>query len=331
MVCLWTLQLKVSTVPRNIVKACAHCGCENEDAASECKACHNAGFNLIAAPQAELGAKQLVSPGDPVDARIPPAIEGVASTQPPPLPLVQGVPAATACYAWSERRWRLFEVSLVCVVAFGSSILRSGEILFTGELGASYAGALKWIYPSIHELGALALLWYVLHRRMLSFASLGLRWTRKDAVFGPLLWLLGSVTYSISTPAISSLFAAYLPGQNTHPDVANYLFGGSVTVLCIVFQLINPFFEELIVRAYLMTELKHLTGSMAVAVVGSVAVQISYHFYQGAPAALSHAGMFLLFSLYYAKTNRIFAPILAHLLTDLTATLYYALKIGHGG
>jgi len=41
--------------------------------------------------------------------------------------------------------------------------------------------------------------------------------------------------------------------------------------------------------------------------------------------------MFLLFSLYYAKTRRIFAPILADLLTDLTATLYYFIKINHDG
>jgi len=313
------------------VKACAHCGCENEDLASECKECHNAGFHPLAAPQTELDAEQLPAPNAIVPEEIPPAVASTALDQPPPLPLVEGVPAAAASSAWSERRWRLFELILVCVIAFGSSILRSGEILFTGELGASYAGAFKWIYPSIHELGALALLWYVLHRRMLSFGSIGMRWTRLDVVFGPLLWLVGSVAYSILAPMTSNVFAVYLPRLNTHPDVAKYLFGGSVTILCLVFQLINPFFEELIVRAYLMTELKHLTGSMTVAVAGSVLVQVSYHFYQGAPAALSHAGMFLLFSLYYAKTKRIFAPILAHLLTDLTATLYYVMKIGHGG
>jgi len=313
------------------VKACAHCGCENDHTASECKECHNAGFTPLATVRSDLDPKHHVEAAGLVDETIPAVIESRTASQPPPLPFVQGVPAATACYTWSERRWRLFEISLVCVVALGSSILRSGEILFTGELGASYAGALTWIYPSIHELGALALLWYVLHRRMLNFGSLGMRWTRMDILFGPLLWLVGSVAYSTLARIIGNLFAVYLPGLNTHPDVANFLFGGSVTVLCFIFQLINPFFEELIVRAYLMTELKHLTGSMTLAVAGSVLVQISYHFYQGAPAALSHAGMFLLFSLYYAKTKRIFAPILAHLLTDLTATLYYFIKINHGG
>jgi len=36
----------------------------------------------------------------------------------------------------------------------------------------------------------------------------------------------------------------------------------------------------------------------------------------------------LLFALYYAKTNRIGAPIVAHLLLDLSATLFYMARLG---
>ena len=72
-----------------------------------------------------------------------------------------------------------------------------------------------------------------------------------------------------------------------------------------------------------MTEIKSLTRSISLAVFFSVLLQTSYHFYQGVPAALSHTGLFLLFSLYYAKTGRIGAPILAHFFIDATATLYY--------
>jgi membrane protease YdiL (CAAX protease family) len=53
------------------------------------------------------------------------------------------------------------------------------------------------------------------------------------------------------------------------------------SVVAIPFSLLNPFFEELIVRAYLMSEVIDLAGSPAFAVALSVAVQFSYHLFYG--------------------------------------------------
>jgi len=50
-----------------------------------------------------------------------------------------------------------------------------------------------------------------------------------------------------------------------------------------------------------MTEVKALTNSVTKAVMISTALQMSYHFYQGAPAAFSHGATFLIFSIFYAK------------------------------
>ncbi len=93
------------------------------------------------------------------------------------------------------------------------------------------------------------------------------------------------------------------------------------------FGFLNPFFEEIIVRAYLMTEVRQLTGSGAKAVMVSTALQMSYHFYQGVPMALSDGAAFLVFSLYYSKTRRITPVILAHLYMDVLGTLIF--KIHH--
>ena len=57
-----------------------------------------------------------------------------------------------------------------------------------------------------------------------------------------------------------------------------------------------------------MTEVRRFTGSMPFAIFCSVAVQVSYHFYQGGPPALAHAGGFMVLACYYAKTNRILPP-----------------------
>ena len=103
------------------------------------------------------------------------------------------------------------------------------------------------------------------------------------------------------------------------------LFGAGVPLAAIVFQLINPFFEELIARAYVMTKVRLLTNSVSKAVIASTLLQMSYHFYQGAPMAFSEGAGFLVFSIYYAKTNRITPIILAHLYEDLWGTLAFML------
>jgi len=58
-------------------------------------------------------------------------------------------------------------------------------------------------------------------------------------------------------------------------------------VVVIPFSLLNPFFEELIVRAYLMTEIMDLTGSAMLAIATSVLLQASYHLYYGWFGALA--------------------------------------------
>jgi membrane protease YdiL (CAAX protease family) len=81
---------------------------------------------------------------------------------------------------------------------------------------------------------------------------------------------------------------------------------------------LNPFFEELIVRAYLMTEVLDLTGSSSLAVALSVAVQFSYHLHYGWVEAISLSFQFLVFALYYALSRRALPVIVAHSLFDIS-------------
>jgi len=105
------------------------------------------------------------------------------------------------------------------------------------------------------------------------------------------------------------------------------LFGANVGVLPIFIVLLNPFFEELLVRAYLITEVESLFTSTSLAVMASVTLQTSYHLYQGVPNAISLSAGFLLFSLYFVRTRRILPIILAHLYLDVGAVLIYAHSI----
>ena len=87
--------------------------------------------------------------------------------------------------------------------------------------------------------------------------------------------------------------------------------------MVIPYLLVNAFHEELIVRAYLMTEIITLTGSKTWAVILSIGFQCIYHLYYGWLGALSLAFMFLPFAIYFAITRRSLPIVVAHGLYDL--------------
>jgi membrane protease YdiL (CAAX protease family) len=97
------------------------------------------------------------------------------------------------------------------------------------------------------------------------------------------------------------------------------MFGFGISSLSIAFICLNPFFEELIVGAYTMSEVMNLGGTRALAVVVSVVAQMSYHLYQGVASSLALTLLFTVFSIYYIRTRRIVPVILAHLCLDLLA------------
>lgn len=223
--------------------------------------------------------------------------------------------------ALTERQLELVEVVLVCVISFGGSIL-SSTFVFLGGVH-HWQGAFPWVVQSVREGSCLGLLWYLLRRRGKTFQDLGLAWRWRD--FGWALVLIAAAGAAFRVVYVichaSGLTSFGLHGS-AH-SVGRILFGGGIFVSTFLFQFINPFFEELIVRAYLMTEVKRFTNSATKAVLVSTLLQTSYHFYQGGAAAIADSSVFLIFSVYYAKTNRIAPVILAHLYSDVAGTLEY--------
>jgi len=159
-----------------------------------------------------------------------------------------------------------------------------------------------------------------------SFRDLGLTWTRKDIGWAIILSAVGSLAFRAVYDAIYFGGLTAVSHKAASAYVGNVLFGGGIFFTTILFQFLNPFFEELIVRAYVMTEVKQLTNSATKAIIISTLLQTSYHFYQGGPAAFGHLTAFLIFSIFYAKTNRITPIILAHLYSDVGGTLWYMFR-----
>jgi membrane protease YdiL (CAAX protease family) len=256
---------------------------------------------------------------------------------PEPMPLVaeaSAVPIETVISAHAavehatqpaitDVRQRWFEVCLVLFISCGSFILYSLYSLG----GRWYAVPLTrspYIYNLLQEVLGLLLLAYVLSRRNLSFKDIGLRWSFQEKgkrLLDPAAALfLVCVSYAAYGYAYSALHPVIgdAPGYAAGLHSYGMLFPSHYYVI-IPLTLLNPFFEELIVRAYLMTEVRQLTGSWVPAVLISVIFQTSYHLYQGWLLALSLATQFLVFSVFFARTQRIAPVIVAHGFFDILA------------
>jgi membrane protease YdiL (CAAX protease family) len=219
-----------------------------------------------------------------------------------------------------ENRRRWFEVGLVLIIAFGSSTLYSLYLLKNGPQHDSHVSMVRWAALIVQEVATLLLLGYVLSRRGLGFSSIGLRWSPTDVGAGILLAITSYVVYGFGYTLIRTIQRAML-GSIATGSTARDVFGHPSFVVGIAFCLLNPFFEELVVRAYLMTEVTELTGSTAWAVVLSVFVQFSYHLYYGWVGAISLSFQFLVFALYYGYSRRALPIVVAHGFFDVYGML----------
>jgi ABC-type arginine/histidine transport system permease subunit len=219
-----------------------------------------------------------------------------------------------------ERARRWFEVCLVLAVACGSPLIHAIYLLLNGPGAITTIAGAQWINGIFHEATALLLLAYVLSRRGLKFSYVGLRWSARDVGTGLLVAGVSLAAYVAGSLLAHSIhhwvYGSWQAGPTgrelfSHPRAATIPFA--------LFALLTPFFEELIVRAYLMTEVVQLTGSSRIAVLLSIAVQTSYHLYYGWVGAISVSFLFLTFALYFARWRRALPLIVAHAIFDISA------------
>jgi membrane protease YdiL (CAAX protease family) len=214
------------------------------------------------------------------------------------LPLPQETP--------ESRKLRWCELALVVSVGYLSSTLYSLYDWWT-ETEAPPFDEISSLVMLFQDLLAISVLAYVLHRQGRSLRTIGFT-TR----FSDLPWALLLLFFSwlLSDAVISVLF-----NFRVLPDQGVGVFGPGVLSWLMILPAAAA--EELIVRAFLMTEVAELTGRMWIALLASVGFQTLYHLYQGTPSALISAGMFLVSALFYASTRRITPVILAHALYNV--------------
>jgi membrane protease YdiL (CAAX protease family) len=223
-----------------------------------------------------------------------------------------------------SQRLRYFELVLVLFVALAGSVVVSIYTVISGVslFGSNPPPALNFV-GVVQEVAALGVLFYVLFRQGRNARDLGLTFNWKDL---PLSLGLAVVALIAEVVAWQLLYSGYslVTGHILDTTQKNVEFlTSSFSIWTLILVVINPFFEELIVRAYLISEVQSLTGSALVAVVLSVVLQATYHLYQGAASFVPYAAMFAVFSLYYVQNRRILPVILAHFYFDLLAVIYF--------
>lgn len=223
--------------------------------------------------------------------------------------------------AISPRIIRAGQLALVTVFAFGLPILSSVQIALSpsasGETGRQVSSAAV-IFTLAFETLAIALLLYILFRREGGIQQLGVSIRWKDVPVSLAIAIAGYLTFYVLYLAIYYGYPLITHKELVDRNALNLLSGG-ITAWAIALVLLNPFYEELIVRAYFISEVQFLTGSRALAVAFSAGIQTLYHLYQGFNIAAAMAGVFLLFSVYYLKSRRIVPVILAHMYFDAVA------------
>ena len=219
----------------------------------------------------------------------------------------------------NARRLRWLELALVLTVAFALPLFGSTVAFLTSARRDAHVTDLRLIPTLISEATGLAVLFYVLFRQGRSVRELGFRWNPQKlpmTIVSAILLAIGAVIASFASRV--GLDLAYLTAtghqMNWHSEKMPII---AVSVVTVLFMVLNGAFEELVVRAYALTEVEALTKNTAWAVAFSVLFQTSYHFYQGAPVALSYAPLFLVFALYYVRTRDIAPVVLAHILIDM--------------
>ena len=217
-------------------------------------------------------------------------------------------------------RLRAIELLLVTSVAFAGPIFSSiYELLSSRPSQAPETLRVLVFYGLIYEVLAIAVLAYVLFRQGRGFSQLGLAFNWKDIPVSILLSIVSTFAFYLCYVLLARSHHSVMGQTEDSAAQAQTYLDAGLAIGSILFVVVNPFYEELIVRAYIMSEVKDLTGSGALAIIMSVGIQILYHLYQGVAAAISLGMGFLVFALYYVRYRRITPVILAHLYLDALA------------
>jgi membrane protease YdiL (CAAX protease family) len=216
------------------------------------------------------------------------------------------------------KKLQIFELFLVLSVAFLPSIILSLVSLFSGS--PVYSASRDWLLSYLTWLPeavlSIILMFYVLHRQGKDYSSIGLSlsFSGTDLLHAFGIIFISRLFTGLLIMPINSVFPDFIK-QASDPRNLEFIHTNYIFFITLI-VIINPLKEELIVRGFAMSEIFYLTNSKYLAVIVSVAIQFSYHLYQGLPSALLLLPYFIISALYFVRYGNLNPVIIAHLFTD---------------
>jgi membrane protease YdiL (CAAX protease family) len=140
----------------------------------------------------------------------------------------------------------------------------------------------------------------------------------RDIVMGLGLWLLSLACVKAGWWAFQFVDLESARRLQTMPAFE----GGASVAAVLVVSILNPIFEEFLWLGYVVHRLTPRLG-LGTACAISMALRVSMHAYQGAWGVLSIVPVAVLFTLYYARTRNLWAPIVAHVILDVAGLLQF--------
>lgn len=215
-----------------------------------------------------------------------------------------------------RKRLRIVELLLVMGIAFAPLLLNSTCAYLLGWQNRFTSLSIAGLV--LHECLALAVFAYVLSQQRRRLQDVGFTFRFADVGVGVLLAIGGALAAAFCELALYIVRSVRIDEALQSAD-APIVFGPDVVIAGIILIAVNPIFEELLVRGYLMRELTELTRSSWTPVVASVALQSSYHLYQGISNVLFLACCFTVWALYFQRTRKLMPIVFAHFYLDALA------------
>ena len=216
----------------------------------------------------------------------------------------------------SRQRWQ--DLAIILFVGFSPSVIAAIYLFFVPAAVALSLTNLRYFTGIVHQIGILLLFGILFPRQGRRLSDIGFSFQWMDLLRGLGLFAVSWIASRLFATSIAFIY--YGNGWQLHSRDTVGISGGAWPLLFVTYSLTSPFYEEILVRGYLITELIDLSWPVWLAALTSVVFQASYHLYYGLFGALYVSIGFGISAIYFVRTRRLMPVILSHLLWNIGAT-----------
>jgi len=148
-------------------------------------------------------------------------------------------------------------------------------------------------------------------------------WNFEQLKIKPSLRLTGIGLLLFLGASFASGMAARLVGYFDHKaanHLATLMTGNPNVFSVVVLSFINPLYEEILLLGYLVTAIERIKN-VRIAIITSIVIRVSCHFYQGAAGAVGIFVMAVLFTYAFVRLKQLWPMIIAHGIWNLMGLL----------